>query len=601
MSRKYNCLLLVRISTIKQLHDSDSPEHQIKRGLSCAEQRFGIAKDQVFILTEAFSGRKEERPSLDQAFEMVSQYGMGYLLVYDIDRLTRAGAAHYEAIKRRFKSVGCDIVDVKGIIQPDTNTLEGTGGEFGGDFAYDWSVFAASEKAEVLEAQMAKDEARKILSRTIPIQINNAQQGRTNRWAPYGFKNIKIIDESGKPQPSKEPLEQEAFYVRRAYELVASNMDSRSISDELNQLGYQSRGFNKWSADRSKIIGHTGRNPMCPKSLLRMIERPVYAGFVCEKWTHGYPVLANHDGLVSLELWNLANKRCWHILQSSESPTGWELVDMKRHQGKRSYQARNPDFPFKALLHCHHCQKSLKGSFSKGKSGKRFGYYHCSRGHKLVSLNNEKAHKLLKSLLQECRFSPQAADRFEEHIRAIWVEKVGTLNKHLIDANKEVATLREECDALFEKIKVAQSPSIIKRLEDEYEDLQVRIKQLEAKRSKQQYCEADMNRVIEWARYLVEHLDELVLDGTNEGLRSLFWSLIFPEPVSLEQLKNRTPQISPLVRLKGDLQTEKGQLVRPMSFRSNTLTKELERWAEAIIPLFQVQNTKSAFSSLLAA
>ena len=580
MKNKYKCLLLVRISTTKQQQESDSPEHQIARGLACAQKRYDYSADEVFILTEAYSGRKEERPCLDQAFEMVEKHRLEKLLVYDIDRLTRAGAAHYELIKRRFKSLGCDIVDVKGIIQPDSNTLEGTGGTFGEDFTYDWSVFAASEKAEIMEAQMAKDEARKILSRTIPVQIKNAQLGRTNRQAPYGYRNCKIIDDTGKPQPSKEIVESEAFFLRRIYEGMSANRDLRNLCDELNGLGFKSRTQKKWNQDHSQVIGQIGGLPLSPAMIRQMIVRPVNAGFVLEKWTHGIPVPANHDGIVDVDLWNLANRGRWKLIRSTDCESGWELVNTRSAPVRRLYRRERPDFPFKSLLKCTTCGKPFKASFSRSESGKRIGYYHCNRGHKQVSARLDVLHLWIQQYLGDLAFTPEVADRFEEHIRAVWVEKVGDMNRQLASANKELAELRQQGDALFEKIKLTTSALIIKRLEKDYEDLHQRIKLLEANRDIKEFSESDMNRAVQWARKLVERLDELIVDAQEEGTRSVFWSLVFCTTPTLEDIKNRTADISPLVRLKGSLEKQKNALVPATNFRSNLLVAELGRWAE---------------------
>ena len=580
MTAKYNCLLLVRISTIKQLQDSDSPEHQISRGLACAAKRYGYAKEEVFILTEAYSGRKEERPCLDQAFEMVSQYSIKTLLVYDIDRLTRAGAAHYELIKRQFKALGCDVVDVKGIIQPASNSLEGTGGTLGDDFTYDWSIFATSEKAEVMEAQAAKDEARKILSRTIPIQIKNAQLGRTVRPAPYGYTNIKIIDESGKPQPSKQIQEEEAFFVRKMFEGLASERDTRRICDELNQLGYRSRPVRRWNKGHNQVVGFIGGNPLTPAKLLKLSHRAIHAGFILEKWTHGFPVKANHEGIVSIDLWNAANKGYWRLIKSDASPTGWEMINTKQRLERRIYLQDRPDFPFKKLVICPQCQKPFKGSYSTGKMGQKFGYYHCNRGHKQVSISPKKLDALLVSYLGDLTFTPEIAEQFEKHIRKVWVEKVGGINKHLVSQNRELADMRDQTDALFEKVKLASSPLIIKRLEDEYETLQQRIKLLEANRDQKEYSETDQNRIIRWARHMVEHLDELILGTENDGLRSIFWALVFCTTPTLENLQNQTPDISPLVRLKGSLSGPKNPLASQRDFGSNSIEEELCRWGD---------------------
>lgn len=578
---KFKCLLLIRVSTTKQVQTGESPEHQLRRGLVSAEQRFGASPDEVFVMNETWSGRAEDRPSLEQAFELARSCSIPHLLFFDIDRLTRAGPEQYERIKRRFKEIGCDIVDVKGIIQPAANSLEGSGGEFGPDFSYDWSVFSSSEKAEVMEAQMAKDEARKILGRTVPIMIDNVQKGRTTRPACYGYRNCKVIDDSGKPQPSMEVVEAEVFFVRRLFEGVAAGRDIRALCDDLNQRGFKSRTHKRWNTDHSVVVGTTGGNPLNPEQARRMLERPLYAGFNFEKWTYWRPVKAHHPAIVSVKMWNAANKSRWELKKTGQGPSEWERINLKTSTERRSYRRARPDFPFKALILCQECRKPMKASFSKGKY-ERFGYYHCARDHKRVAIRREALHNLLNATLSDLTFTPEIAVRFEDHIRAVWVEKVGALNRHLAGANQEVGHLRLEADAIFEKIKLANSPMIIERLEGEYEALEQRITQLEATREDTQFDERDANRVIKWARHMVEHLDELILDAEDEGLRGVFWSLIFSEPPTLEDIRNGTPRISPLVRLKGELSDEKSHLVARQRFGWNSLAQELFRWADRL-------------------
>ena len=593
---KYKCLLLIRVSTKKQSQTGESPEHQLRRGLATAASRFHANPEEVFVMNETWSGRAEDRPSLDQAYELVRSCVIPNLLFYDIDRLTRAGPEQYERIKRRFKDVGCDIVDVKGIIQPVANSLAGSGGNFGPDFSYEWSVFSSSEKAEVMEAQMAKDEARKILGRTVPIMIDNVQKGRTNRPAPYGYLNCKIIDDSGKPQPSMETVDAEAFYIRKLYEGLAAGRDVRSLCDELNQLGFKSRSRKRWNVDHSVVVGTTGGNPLNPEQAWRILERPLYAGFNFEKWTYWCPVQAHHPAIVSVKLWNAANKGRWKLQKTAAGPSDWERVDLKTDIERRSYRRERPDFPFKSLIHCPECNKPMKASFSKGKY-QRFGYYHCARGHRRVAIRREVLHQLLSTMLSDLTFTPEVAVRFEDHIRAVWVGKVGALNRHLADANHEAARMRDEADAIFEKIKLANSPMIIGRLEAEYEALEQQINQLETRRDDTAFDERDANRVIKWARHMVEHLDELILDAEDEGLRSVFWSLVFCATPTLDDIRNGTPQISPLVRLKGELSDEKSHLVARKRFRSNSLLEELFRWADQLDMLRECDWSKLPGSS----
>ena len=573
-------MLLVRISSPKQIKEGDSPEYQIARGLADAEKRFGYSREEVFILTETFSGRKEERPSLDQALILVEQMKLERLLFFDIDRLTRAGPGFYEQVKRKFHNLGCEIVDVKGIIQPASNSLEGTGGSFGQDFTYDWSVYAASEKAEVMEAQSAKDEARKILGRTIPIQIKNAQLGRTNRWAPYGYRNVKIVDDSGKPQPSKKIDESEAFFIRRMFVGMAAGRSTRAICDELNDLGYRTRKRRMWNADFTKVVSVTGEKSLTPDGVQRAIQRVVYAGFIMEKWTHGLPVLANHRGIVTVDLWNKANKGKWLLEKQAASPTGWSLRDTS--EGRRSYNMEREEFPLKRHVLCQVCQSPFKGSFSKGKMGKRYGYYHCARGHKQVAINHQKLHSIARQLLKDLKFDAETSEALENHIRAVWIEKVGDLNTRLASMNKDLAELRTEANSLFEKIKVASSPLIIKRLEEDYEKISHQIQKLESRRDEGELSDREISKVIKWARFMVEHLDELLLDGHDKRLKPVFWDLVFPRPPTLAEMQSGTPELSPLIGFKEGFQKQENTLVTRKQFGSNFFYQELGRWAKAL-------------------
>jgi len=111
--QQYGMLLLVRVSSAKQWQEGESPDYQISRGLEFAERRFGLVNEEVYILTEVYSGRSEERPELEKALEIIIKNKIPRCAFFDIDRFTRAGPAFYDLTKRRFREVGCEIVDVR--------------------------------------------------------------------------------------------------------------------------------------------------------------------------------------------------------------------------------------------------------------------------------------------------------------------------------------------------------------------------------------------------------------------------------------------------------------------------------------------------------
>lgn len=73
--------------------------------------------------------------------------------------------------------------------------------------------------------------------------------------------------------------------------------------------------------DRTKIINTIGGEQLELKQLWRMIENPVYAGVNPEKWTQGKPVKCKFDGLVSIELFNAANRGKLTIVEDADGVT----------------------------------------------------------------------------------------------------------------------------------------------------------------------------------------------------------------------------------------------------------------------------------------
>ena len=86
-------------------------------------------------------------------------------------------------------------------------------------------------------------------------------------------------------------------------------MEDIEIVEELNKLGFRTRErVVRDRDDRTKVVQVIGGEPLTLKQLWRMIENPDYAGVNPEKWTQGDAVKCKFDGLVSVELFNAANR-----------------------------------------------------------------------------------------------------------------------------------------------------------------------------------------------------------------------------------------------------------------------------------------------------
>ncbi len=122
-------LIYPRISTTKQTQ-GDSVEDQIKACAKLAKQE-GYSESEIKVYRETGSGRNEHRPVFEKMINFARETSkIERIYIWDIDRLTRAGAEHYLRIMKELEEIGVELVDVAGVIQRKINGLEGTGGGF---------------------------------------------------------------------------------------------------------------------------------------------------------------------------------------------------------------------------------------------------------------------------------------------------------------------------------------------------------------------------------------------------------------------------------------------------------------------------------------
>ncbi len=291
-------VLLIRVSTSKQADEGESWELQEFKGRKFAEEHgFHIAK----VFKEPYSGRKQDRPVLNQIFREIEKKpgSIEAVIIPEIDRFTRGGSYWYEFFKNRLLKNGVELIDVAGVIQPVRNTLESHG------FEYDWSRVSPSRTSETMAAENAREEVTKILTRTIGQQIKLVGEGYRTREAPLGFRNKKIEDEDGKKKTILVPHPQEAPWIETMFQLRAEGiLSDEEICDHINALGFRTRIRKRREKFTRKPIGIIGGKQLTPKLLQKLISNPNYCAIILEKWTRYQPVKAPWSGLISIETFN---------------------------------------------------------------------------------------------------------------------------------------------------------------------------------------------------------------------------------------------------------------------------------------------------------
>lgn len=527
-----NVVGAIRVSTIKQGIDGDSPDDQQKLIEQYAAARnLNVARYFVFLE----SASKDQQPMQEVVnYCKDPRNNVQQVIIKSIDRFTRGGSEFYSELKNQLDASGVALVDVYGIIgNQRINTLEHLG------VKYKWSEYSPTKKAELLEAERAKDEVRDIQTRMIGAQIRYARMGYWVRRPLHGFDNVHIETREGKRCILK-PNEAEAPLVIKMFELRArGTMEDIEIVTELNTLGFRTRErIIRDRNDRTKILEVIGGEPLTLKQLWRMVENPVYAGINPEKWTQDKPVRCKFDGLVSIELFNAANRGKLTIIEDAE---GVHIHRRKPPEYLVNKGAKNSEFPYKRIIMCPECKKPLFGSASKGKR-KYYPAYHCDkRGHYFRKPKQE-FNETIEAFVKCLDVSPEYIDDLIASVIDLFDKQQLEIHKDAITMDLQITDLQNQVRQAVNKIKMLNSETTIKYMEEDIMRLEEEIKSLTVERQKMAPQEAvDMEKFSAYVKYYAEHLDELLLHYSNPIQQGRYFGVIFNDVPTYDDIVRGTP------------------------------------------------------------
>ncbi len=549
-----NAVVAIRISSIKQGLQGDSPEAQ-KEQIERFAQTHNIVIKKFFVFIESAS--REQQP-IQEAIDYCKdpKNDIQLFIIKSIDRFTRGGSYSYDHLKMQLTRYGVKLVDIYGIIgTQQVNTLEHLG------ISYDWSVYQPTKKAEILEAERAKDEMRDIMTRMIGAEIRYVRMGYRVRSAPLGYINEKVETEHGKRVILK-PHPQESLWIKKMFELrIRGNMSDQQIVDEVNKLGYKSRvKLIRNKQDKKQIIDQVGEKKLTLKQLWTKIQNPIYAGVNIEAWTKDHPVKGKFEGLVSIEDFNKANKGKIIITEVQgqiriykEKPPDWLL--------KKG--VRNPDFPYKRYVMCPTCEKPLYGSASRGKLGKYYPAYHCNKRGHYFRVSKKDFEEVIYNFVKNLNITKDYIDELMSAVLEEWDKRQQTLDKDDKVIETRIAELKISSKLIADKIKILVSEAAIRYMEEDLVKIEKEIENLEAEKNKYTKESIDIKEVTETVKYFLEHLDDLLLGGSDPMKRAAYFGLIFSLAPTYQELVSGTPSLAPYVALKKDYDRSHSRLVTP--------------------------------------
>ena len=553
METEYSIEIL-RVSSDRQGLQGDSPEQQ-KEVISNRRTQFAQSKGVTIINRKTFEFIESASGELDmQPIQKTIEYckdprnKIKYAFIKSIDRGTRGGATIYGQLKAMFARYGVQFVDVYGVIGTQViNTLAHHG------MKYKWSEFSPTWITELLEAERAKSEVRDILTRMIGAEIHYVRLGYRVRPAPMGYKNVKVETPHGL-RVILQPHEIEAPWFIRMYELrIQGNVTDTEIVEAINTMGFKSRRKRRRSSiDKTKVVGYMGEKPLTLKQFQRYIQNPIYAGVNNEKWTKEDPTTGRFAGLVTIGMFNAANRNKIAIIEESGKIM---VVKDKLPEWRTTKNKDNPMFPHKNQVLCPICRNPLLGSAPRSKSGKHIPTYHCARKHKYWGVNKKVFDETIKNFVKNVKFEEGFASRFREIALEELEKREKQLSTDTVSYSEQIIANEAEIQNIKETIKKVSSIETIQMLEDDIEQLRLKNATLKANRDNKEDKQVDTQVTINYTNYFMEHLEDLLLGGSNLQKNASLFGLLFDEKPTYQELVDGTPKLACLFKLNDEYKT----------------------------------------------
>jgi site-specific DNA recombinase len=334
------------------------------------------------------------------------------------------------------------------------------------------------------------------------------KEGRWLGACPRGYKNTR--NENNRPIIAPEGGTQEKL-VKQAFKEFATGIYSmEELRLKLYKMGLKCASNSFWRLLRNKAY-------------IGKVLVPAYKNEP-EVWIDG-----KHIPLI--------DEAIFYKVQS--------LLADRRKKVPTSFKTVRDEFPLRGHLICPQCSKPLTASFSKGKMGIRYPYYHCSKGckerQKASIINNA-----FLELLHTIQFKPETLKLFSAIVK-------DNLKKNNQDGKAEMDSVHKEI--LKQKQRLENAKSIM--LDGEISAIEFKeMRYVIEEKITQLTC--DLSNISAGMRNLDDKIDEVVellieLEKTylqrDTVTKQHIVSSIFPAKLVFENKKVRTLEMNKVLSL----------------------------------------------------
>jgi len=464
-----DAVVFCRVSTARQADKWSLPKQREINRKYAKDKGFSVVQD--YSITE--SGWKDEKPVFKEMVDLIKANGVGHLVVLNVERLCRD-----------FKSfvILDDLIEENGLTIHFSESSEIIDKNVSSDKRTFWAIKVAMARQFILEL---KRKAR----RSIEARL---EKGLYPYCAPIGYSVKTSV---------LTPIDEEVRFVRKAYELYASGVESEaSIVEKLWTDGLRSRRGVKVTVP---IVS-------------RMLNNPLYIGYLV--WPY-----ADSDG---------HKKGDWLKGQHEpiiERPV-WDKVQAKLKEKGHSHPQKDRFYVYRGLMRCGHCGHKITAYKVKG-----YTYYACSpeRGTRCRQKNirEEQVAKAFADVIGRFRFPPDMRDWMKETLRATNADRKTSFKEELQRLNTEFSKNDTALDQLLDlRLKKEFGDERITRKRKEIEARQAEITRQIAQLSRENTEAVDQAFLL---LDMVQNLPRAFAQATDEQkhrlLRILFDKVIIKD------------------------------------------------------------------------
>ena len=180
--------------------------------------------------------------------------------------------------------------------------------------------------------------------------------------------------------------------------------------------------------------------------------------------------------------------------------------------------------------------------------GKYYPAYHCSNHGHYYRIPKEEFENTITEFVKNISINSEKVDALTNAVMTVWEKKHESVKEDSMATQKRIDALTHQKYALIDKIKIVSSVTAIEMLEDDLVKTEKEIVKLAASESTahQAAQSVDMNKIVAYVKYFMEHLHELLLDLSNSGLKAQYFSVLFDKAPTYEEIKSGTQKESVL-------------------------------------------------------